>query len=194
MGLDMYLYAEVRPYKDSELHAVIERHLSDEHRESMKGEDGYAYVSGWSMGTREPDPLYTAVTQVMQLTAHEGSPHIDLFPGQDGSYRVAVCVYYWRKANAIHAWFVDQVQKGEDDCQRSLVHPEQLAELVDRCEQVTEDHSFAEVLLPSRSGFFFGPTDYDEWYYQDLKETATGLRAMMATLPKPAALYYQASW
>ena len=23
---------------------------------------------------------------------------------------------YWRKANAIHRWFVENVQKGEDDC------------------------------------------------------------------------------
>lgn len=25
-------------------------------------------------------------------------------------------VGYWRKANAIHGWFVDNVQKGNDDC------------------------------------------------------------------------------
>ena len=30
-------------------------------------------------------------------------------------------VGYWRKANAIHKWFVDNVQKGEDDCGEYLV-------------------------------------------------------------------------
>jgi len=39
-------------------------------------------------------------------------------------------VGYWRKANAIHKWFVDNVQNGEDDCQRYDVTPAQLTELL----------------------------------------------------------------
>ena len=37
---------------------------------------------------------------------------------------------YWRKANAIHKWFVDNVQNGEDDCKKYRVSKEQLEELL----------------------------------------------------------------
>lgn len=35
----------------------------------------------------------------------------------------------WRKANAIHKWFVDNVQSGEDDCKQYAVSRKQLEEL-----------------------------------------------------------------
>jgi len=36
---------------------------------------------------------------------------------------------YWRKANQIHQWFVDNVQDGEDNCGSYYVTREQLEEL-----------------------------------------------------------------
>lgn len=38
---------------------------------------------------------------------------------------------YWRKANAIHNWFVQNVQDGEDDCKEYYVSEEQMKELLD---------------------------------------------------------------
>jgi len=43
---------------------------------------------------------------------------------------------YWRKANAIHAWFVKNVQNGIDECQEANVTREQLTELKSLCERV----------------------------------------------------------
>jgi hypothetical protein len=37
---------------------------------------------------------------------------------------------YWRKANAIHNWFVQNVQEGEDDCKEYHVSREKLEELL----------------------------------------------------------------
>jgi hypothetical protein len=45
---------------------------------------------------------------------------------------------YWRKANAIHRWFVEQVQDGNDDCGVYMVSREQLAELLATVERVLE--------------------------------------------------------
>lgn len=78
---------------------------------------------------------------------------------------------YWRKANQIHRWFVENVQKGTDDCGSYWVSREQLEELLGLCKQVKENHSLADDLLPSTSGFFFGGTEYDEWYYNDIEST-----------------------
>lgn len=80
-------------------------------------------------------------------------------------------VGYWRKANAIHRWFVTNVQDGEDRCQQSYVTVDLLSRLRETAQLVLNDHSFAQSLLPTTSGFFFGSTDYDEWYFEDLKST-----------------------
>lgn len=45
---------------------------------------------------------------------------------------------YWRKANQIHRWFVENVQFGTDDCRSYYVHPEKLSELLGLCEKVIE--------------------------------------------------------
>ena len=47
-------------------------------------------------------------------------------------------VGYWRKANAIHNWFVENIQKGEDDCKEYYVPYEKLVELLKICKEVKE--------------------------------------------------------
>lgn len=80
-------------------------------------------------------------------------------------------VMYWRKANAIHAWFVDNVQDGEDNCQEYDVGLEDFKALADVCLQVMNDPQKAPELLPVQQGFFFGTYEYDEWYMEYVKQT-----------------------
>lgn len=47
-------------------------------------------------------------------------------------------VGYWRKANHIHNWFVNNVQNGEDDCNSYIVTKEKLINLLDVCKKVLE--------------------------------------------------------
>src|ERR1017187_4553583 len=53
-------------------------------------------------------------------------------------------VAYWRKANAIHGWFVNNVQNGIDQCQESVVTREQLNELLSVCYEVIKSTSLVE--------------------------------------------------
>jgi len=99
---------------------------------------------------------------------------------------------YWRKANAIHAWFVENVQDGDDNCNGHYVDKEDLQDLLDIVNAVLEDHSKAGDLLPTQPGFFFGSTEYDEWYYGDLKLTKEIL--LEALTEQGGDLYYNASW
>jgi hypothetical protein len=107
-------------------------------------------------------------------------------------------VGYWRKANHIHQWFVREVQNGVDECQLAYVEKDKLKELRSICQTIVDyfdksitgkkdikasfgddwteniydiDESVLSDLLPTASGFFFGGTDYDHWYYQDCKGT-----------------------
>jgi hypothetical protein len=99
---------------------------------------------------------------------------------------------YWRKANAIHKWFVDNVQEGKDDCGDYYVGDDDLQNLLDICKKVTADNSLAESLLPCQSGFFFGGTEYDEWYFKDISNTITILEE--ALVVKGGEIYYSSSW
>jgi hypothetical protein len=106
---------------------------------------------------------------------------------------VSVRVGYWRKANAIHRWFVDNVQEGTDDCRNYPVLRERLQELRNTCERVLAFRELATAQLPPSSGFFFGSDEVDEWYYRDLEETIKIIDACMA-LPVDWDIEYQSSW
>ena len=136
-------------------------------------------------------------------------------------------VGYWRKANAIHNWFVDHVQDGEDDCcYHHEVTKEVLYDLLTACETVLElselvegeyqcghnysggekipnivygkyvkDISVSEKLLPTTCGFFFGSTEYDEYYIQNIKETIDIINRVLETTDfEKEMLYYVSSW
>ena len=115
------------------------------------------------------------------------------------SAEVTVSVGYWRKANAIHQWFVDNCQGGIDDCRSVPVGREQLDELKKICESVTMDKGLldtdetAREMLPTQSGFFFGGTDYDEHYYKDLINTIEIVKACLE-MPTEWEFTYQSSW
>jgi len=99
---------------------------------------------------------------------------------------------YWRKANQIHRWFVENVQNGVDNCGEYYVGSEKLTELLELCKKVEADHSLADELLPSASGFFFGGTDYDEWYYNDITNTIAILEEALED--EHGDFYYSSSW
>jgi len=105
-------------------------------------------------------------------------------------------VAYWRKANHIHKWFVDNCQEGVDECQNSYVSDEKLEELLKLVKEILENHSKAETLLPCEEGFFFGGTEYDEWYFEDLKSTKEMLEKILRRIKdgKGWDIYYSSSW
>ena len=121
-------------------------------------------------------------------------PELEPF-GKDGnpvSYVVAN-VGCWRKANAIHRWFVENVQNGNDDCQTYFVPREHLVTLRQICRDVLADNSKAEELLPTQSGFFFGGTAYGEDYLYTVENTADIIDICLE-LPNEWDFEYQASW
>lgn len=105
---------------------------------------------------------------------------------------------YWRKANAIHNWFVNNVQNGVDECQEAEVPVEKLYELRDICAAVLASPEQASVLLPTTGGFFFGNTEYSEYYFDDVKETHQWLNNFLLKETfdqfKDWSFYYRSSW
>lgn len=185
MGLDMYLEAE-------------------------------KYISGYDFYPEETTKFYHDLVETLGVK--------DVVDPHTPSATVSFTVGYWRKANHIHQWFVDNVQEGKDECQRSYIEREQLQQLRDTCQKVLdatklvdgevcvgeratatgwekmmqpgkviEDASVAQELLPTQEGFFFGGTEYDEWYLQDVQFTIEQIDRAL-TLGDEWEFYYQASW
>lgn len=117
-------------------------------------------------------------------------------------------VCYWRKANEIHAWFERALarERGQsnfeiEDCEEYKVSEEMLRQLVKDCRIVLqyatdegiseEGMATAELLMPTMPGFFFGSTDYAQYYVRDLEDTVSRVESL---LPLTEDLYYYAWW
>jgi hypothetical protein len=51
----------------------------------------------------------------------------------------------------------------------------------------------AEALLPTQSGFFFGSTEFDEWYWQDVTSTIEIIDKCLK-MDDTWSFKYQSSW
>lgn len=124
--------------------------------------------------------------------ANEISQH---FPelGDVKVQQVEAEVGYWRKANAIHNWFVKNCQEGVDECQETWLQRDDLKKLLDTVTQVLENRELAGELLPPQAGFFFGSTDVDDYYFEDLEYTKKMIERVLA-LGDEWDFYYRASW
>ena len=153
------------------------------------------YISEYNDADKE---LQTKVKDIV-------APFVDDWKVQEVTYKVG----YWRKANQIHNWFVQNVQDGEDDCKEYYVTPESIIDLyntVNEC--LVGGIEVALDKLPPQSGFFFGSTGIDEWYWQDLEDTKRMLQPLIDAYIEADKLgdkshthpiykydfYYQSSW
>lgn len=109
---------------------------------------------------------------------------------------VSATAIYWRKVNSIHQWFVEHCADGRDECQPIYVPREKLLALRDQVDLVlrSKNEAVAQEWLPTQSGFFFGSTEYDEYYWSDLEYTLTELNRVLETADEGKSFYYQASW
>ncbi len=143
------------------------------------------YVGRWSHGNEKEKQAYDAITKAAGL----GGFVCDESP----SLNVELNVAYWRKANAVHQWFVDNVQGGEDNCSRFYVSRNSMSELVTLCKKVIKTGDASE--LPPQSGCFFGTTEIGDDYFFDLKNTVKQLTAVLNDKRfDTCEFYYQASW
>ena len=145
------------------------------------------------------DELQTQIKEVVKPFMAEWEP-------KEITFRVG----YWRKANQIHDWFVKNVQDNEDDCKEYYVERGKLTELYQVVCEVLEARNTevaAEKLSPA-AGFFFGSTEIDDWYWQDLENTKEILQPLIDAYNEADKLgdkshthpiykydfYYQSSW
>ena len=190
MGLDMYLYStkkvdglEVEDYEkiDNEVSNVDVKNF-----ESIEK-------------TLKPDEYKPAYDELNEVVKQRGKHFSWLSIFED--------IGYWRKANAIHNFFVQECQDGVDECQVSMVSKEALEDLLGRCKRamklkkiylndgIIKDGQGLETFLPTTTGFFFGGSEFDEWYFNGVAETKKLItKVLKQTDFDKQIILYRASW
>lgn len=191
MGLDMYLYRtkkvaglEIDDYEKVD-NAISNVNIIKEFK-SVKD----------TMSKDEYKPIYDEFNKVVS---------------QRGKYMSWCSIFedigYWRKANAIHNFFVQECQGGVDECQYSFITKDKLEDLLERCKRamklkkiylndgIIKNGEGLEMFLPTQSGFFFGGTEFNEWYFQDVAETKKIItKVLKETDFDKQVILYRASW
>lgn len=105
---------------------------------------------------------------------------------------------YFRKFNALHSYIVKTFADGIDNCQDIILYKEDVEQIKKVLDDVLNAHQQVEKakeLLPTQSGFFFGGTDYDEFYFEDVKDAADLMQSFLDNFDfENYQLVYQASW
>jgi hypothetical protein len=168
MGLDMYLKATKHTYKSE-----------------YEGREGFSRPELLNVIRKDRDAIEQAIHDIEIPKAFD----------QYGGREFSCDAMYWRKANAIHGWFVDNVQDGQDDCRPYYVHHSQLRDLLGVINQVLDYPEEAEDILPTTSGCFFGHAEYDEYYFDVLTNTQDRL-AKILSMPDldTWSFEYMSSW
>ena len=140
------------------------------------------YVENWP---------HTPLEEKFNITIMRGGFPYEKIDPEKISY-ITEQVAYWRKFNALHKWFVDNVQEGEDDCKEYHVSNEDLQNLLKTLEQIAENPEKASELLPTQGGFFFGGLEYDEDYMDNVRYTIDVIKKLLEE--KSGNIYYTSSW
>lgn len=100
-------------------------------------------------------------------------------------------VAYFRKVNFLVRYF-----NYEDNLSLIEIDKCQIENLIDVCAEVleTKNESVSEILLPTTSGFFFGSTDYDRYYYESVEEVLLTFRDILKNLKDDEVILMQCWW
>ena len=100
---------------------------------------------------------------------------------------------YFFKVNFIFYYFESTLGTMHDQW-FAFVRPEDVDDLIDRCERVLRNHGLANQLLPTQSGFFFGDTDFNDVYFENVKDCLKQMRKYRKLLKEGVTGYVFFSW
>jgi hypothetical protein len=100
------------------------------------------YLNNWPHNEEHNLDQYTDARTVLALAGIKPRP-------ETGGYGVEVKtpVIYWRKANQVHLWFVNNVQKGVDDCDYYPLEDDKLAELGLLAQRVLDSITLVDAMV-----------------------------------------------
>lgn len=104
-------------------------------------------------------------------------------------------IAYFRKFNALHLHIVECEETDDDNCRDFYFNP-YIRTLKEICDEILidKDPEKAHSLLHTGDGFFFGSTEYDEWYFEDVQKLHDVLVGILEEDPQLDHSYYYYAW
>lgn len=127
------------------------------------GLDQYIYISKENLTDDYYEHLGEAVYENDELQYYNDS-------------NVLTEIGYFRKSNWLHGYFdrlcEERTGHGIEDCEYFVFSKHDLHTLLEIARDViaTDSIAYAEDWLPPQSGFFFGSTAIDDYYFEDLQD------------------------
>lgn len=191
MGLDVYFHKVKRVRKSNseplktieEYSEIANKRAKDRVRRfgnkvvrSLKWIDADAYTEFYKKEFIGKLPKYTRYSFVYDNMANEVKDveEVRKFFKMFVDRTYAESDAYFRKVNFVYRYFAPKL---EDEC--CFVTKSDLEDMIDRCDKVLKNHELAEELLPTVSGFFFGSTDYDNYYFDDVKDVRSQFKKLL---------------
>jgi hypothetical protein len=135
---------------------------------------------------RNPKPGDVTIAEFEPLD----QPYTETMPDH---YTIFQEVAYWRKFNALHQWFVSNVQNGIDRCDLHELDQDTLR----KCHDVLEEAFYKKnhYILPPTQGFFWGSTEVDDYYWNNVEEAIQTISSLIDNTDwATERLFYQSSW
>ena len=98
-------------------------------------------------------------------------------------------VAYFRKVNFLIPFF-----GYEENCSNIEIDKYQVEDLIEACKEVLANHDKASFLLPTQAGFFFGSTDYDDWYFDDVQNVKDKFEEVLADFNRDEDILLMHCW
>lgn len=98
-------------------------------------------------------------------------------------------VAYFRKVNFLIPFF-----GYEENCSNIEIDKYQVEDLIEACKEVLANHDKASFLLPTQAGFFFGSTDYDDWYFDDVQNVKEKFEEILADFDRDEDILLMHCW
>lgn len=194
MGLDIYIYKVKRTSKNADAIAnsdwekVMESHKEQEKKafskvyksaiKHLKNVDSDAYADEYKKWIRKLSKLvnypqfalqYLGVSYSYETGEYSFTP-VPTEKFEECFDEILKRYYghhvgYFRKVNCVYMYFEDKLTD-----ETAWVTKEDCEDIINRCTAVLKTPSLASELMPTQSGCFFGSTEYDKYYFSDLRD------------------------
>ena len=100
----------------------------------------------------------------------------------------------FRKRNWLMPFVEEAIDQEVESCESYELSKETMLDLLERIDKVLADHSLAEELLPTTSGFFFGSTEYDDRYFMQLQDAKEQLEKDVKSMDDDDSATFWSWW
>lgn len=130
----------------------------------------------------------------LKLAKWQESGQNDEYFISDEEYGAIEELWRGRKENHIRAAIEYLSGENAINCGYVFLSKPVVERLTERLAEVSQEHSLAATVLPTQDGFFFGSTQYDEYYFADIERELEAFRTILKEWDESKSYAYWEWW